>query len=136
MLIGYVKKYSVRGACTCGKCFDAPPNPEQHQPNGHTADVHFFEVALQNDPDVEELKRLIKVHVGDFAQVDLFDGKEHNYMEIGAWIGDQGMALMLMGMGKLLDIWELMTPETMMPGMTDMHDMLAGSGMITIKVKV
>jgi hypothetical protein len=28
----YVMAHAERGACKCGRCFDAPPNPEQHQP--------------------------------------------------------------------------------------------------------
>lgn len=135
-LIDYIQKHIVRGACTCGRCIDAPENPEEKQPNGHTANVHFFKVALQGEPDAEKLKELIKSHGGVFNKVDLFDGKEHNYMELGGWIGDQGLALTLMGMGEILNLWELLTPEKMMPQMPDMWDMLAGNGMVAIKVEI
>lgn len=33
-----------------------------------------------------------------------------SYIELGAWIGDQGLALSLMGLGKILGLWEVITP--------------------------
>ena len=140
-LIDFVKKHAVRGACMCGQCIDAPSNPEKHQPIGHTSDVHFFKVALRNvDADKEELKNelidILKSHEGEFNVVDLFDGKEHGYMEIGGWVGDQGLALTLMGLGELLGVWELMTPERLMPFLPyDIQKKMAGMGMITVKYK-
>jgi hypothetical protein len=107
----YVIKHTIRGDCTCGKCIDAPRDPKQ--PEGHTANLVFFKVAKQNDPKKEDLLNLIKQHNGEFCDINLFDGKEHSYIEIGAWIGDQGLALLLMGLGSLLEIWDLLTPMSM-----------------------
>lgn len=36
-----------------------------------------------------------------------------SYIELGAWIGDQGLALALMGLGSALDIWGIITPQTL-----------------------
>ena len=64
--------------------------------------------------------------------IDVFDGAEHNYIDIGAWIGDQSAALAFMGMGNLLGLWELTTPLSMgLPA--DMCNTLAQNGMISIK---
>ena len=41
-LIDYVLAYVTRGACTCGKCCDAPETPEEKKPEGHTVDLTFF----------------------------------------------------------------------------------------------
>lgn len=107
-------------------------NPEEHQSIGHTANVEFFEVSLKNEPDKDVLKRLINEWKGEFNDVDLFDGEEHGYMEIGGWIGDQGAALVLMGTGELLGLWTLLTPTSLgMP--KEMRQMLAGHRMVTIK---
>lgn len=133
----YIEKHVVRGACTCGKCIDAPDNPEEKQPSGHTADVQFFKVTLKDKPNKDILIQLIKEHVGSFNNIDLFDGKEHGYIEIGGWIGSQNYALILMGMGKLLGLWELLTPSSMLGNLIpdDLKMQMAGSGMVSIKVK-
>lgn len=130
----FVSKYSKRGACTCGECFDAPPNPEEHQPKGHTADMEFFKVALNlNGNTTEEVgKELQSIVSKEYPQ--WLDGKEHGYMEIGGDVGDQGRALCLMGIGSLLGLWELLTPSSLLPDMPeDVRKMMAGQGMVSIR---
>jgi len=140
-LVEHIRKYSVRGACRCGECIDAPSNSKECQPTGHTVSLEYFEVALDSnllEQDKEavklELIELVKSHKGEFCDIDLFDGNEYDYMQIGGWIGDQGIAMQLMGMGKLLGIWELYTPSTLFPHfLDDVKLSMAGMGMITIK---
>ena len=137
-LIKYIREHIVRGTCTCGKCIDAGKNPEKHQPIGHTADVQFFKVALKNNPDKNKLKKLIEKNNGVFDnELNLFDGDEHSYIEIGRWIGDQGDALLLMGLGKLLGLWNLLTPNSMLGDLVgdDLKKQMAGMGMVSIMVK-
>lgn len=134
----YVMVQAVRGACQCGKCADAPANPEQKQPVGHTADMIFFKVAAQPTAKADELKRLVQAsQQGSFCNVDLFDGKEHNYLELGGWIGDQGLALMLMGLGTVLGLWRLLSPVTMLNFKSDdpMTMQMAGMGFLAVQVK-
>ena len=106
-LADFVLLHTERGACTCGKCFDAPPNPQELQPTGHTADVGFFKVALVGEPDVLTFKKLIHEHVGEFCDLNPLDGRAVNYITVGAWIGDQGLAMQFMGLGALLGLWTL-----------------------------
>ena len=128
-LIEYVKTFAIRGACTCGRCIDAPANPEQHQPDGHTADLMFFKVAMKDGATAEAFKVCVEDEFPHWL-----DGEEHSYLECGANIGDQGMALMAFGLGKLLDVWELLTPNSIMPSLPDdLKQQMAGSGMITIR---
>jgi hypothetical protein len=135
MLSEYVRSHSIRGACCCGRCVDAPTEPEEHQPNGHTADVYFFKVSAESTARHEDLIEEIKQHRGEFVECDPLDGKEHSFIELGGWIGDQGMALMLMGLGNILGLWNLMTPN-MLPGLPkDLADIMAGQGMVTIQAK-
>lgn len=129
-LISYVEKNIERGACTCGKCVDAPDNPKQKQPNGHTANLMFFKVKNLN-AQKNALKELITSHFPE-----LLDGKEHNYIEIGGMYGGVGQdfALKLMGLGKIVGLWDLLTPETMMPFLPDELKMqMAGQGMVAVK---
>lgn len=138
-LTEYILDKCIRGDCTCGKCVGI--HTEKFQPNGQTADVQFFKVALKNGPTDEEkeiiknkLIELIKEHEGEFCEVDLFDGNEHNYPEIGGWIGDQSLALTLMGMGEILNIWKLTTPNSVSSELTEeTRRMLADAGYISIR---
>lgn len=138
-LVGYVHKYVERGECTCGRCVDSVDKPGEKQPVGHTADMVFFRVKAKEGADAETLRKLVKESGGgEYYCVDMFDGKEHGYMEVGGWMGDQGTALMLMGLGSLLGLWKLMTPVTVLK--LDSDDptckQLAGMGMVTVKAEI
>lgn len=132
-LIKYITEHTIRGDCTCGKCADASPNPKESQPRGHTADVQFFKVSLKNSPSKDDLLVLIRNHKGEFNDIDILDGSEHNYIEMGGWVGDQGLALTLMGMGELLGIWKLLTPNNLVPSLAEEAKMrMAGMGLVSI----
>lgn len=127
-LANYVMEHAVRGVCQCGKCLDAPANPEEHQPNGHTVSLTFFDIA-QKDADKEDMKVLVEREFPDWL-----DGQEHSYLEVGAQIGDQGLALMTIGLGHLVGLWEALSPDTLMPDLpSDLKMQMAGSGMVTLK---
>ncbi len=130
----YVANHTARSACRCGQCVTNGPGSLP----GHTFDMVFFEVSTFDGPDVAELERLVRANVkGCHCDVDLLDGKEHNFMEVGGWIGDQGLALMLMGLGHLVGLWKCLTPANMLPDIDKgMAMQLAGSGMITIMYEV
>lgn len=119
-LADYVSTHAVRGDCTCGRCADSTSDPKQ--PNGHTADLVFFKVA-NIDGDADAMRELVEAE-----QPHWLDGKEHNYLETGADIGDQGLALTAMGLGSILGLWQL-TPR-MLPIGADLQ--MAGMGMISI----
>jgi hypothetical protein len=129
-LAEYVRSHAVRGTCNCGKCADHPG--VDSQPEGHTADLVFFQVA--NDGGIaDDLKSLVlAAQEGEFCNVDVFDGQEHGYMELGGWIGDQGLAMMLMGLGAVLGLWTLLTPK-MLGLPQDMALQMAGMGMLSIQ---
>lgn len=131
-LAEYVKSHAVRGTCCCGQCADHPGTDEQ--PKGHTADLVFFQVANRGG-NADELRALVEaVKDGEFCSVDVFDGNDHGYMELGAWIGDQGLAMMLMGLGSVLGIWKLITPK--MLGVPEAMAMqLAQGGMVLIQAQ-
>lgn len=90
-----------------------------------------------NGPTADGLRAAINGHHGEFCEVDPFDGEEHGYLELGGWIGDQGHALALMGLGKLLGLWELHTPRTVLGDEIpdDLVMKMAGAGLVTIKSK-
>ncbi len=126
MLTDYVLKYAVQGACTCGKCI--PTNPEDIQLKGHTVNLTLFSVA-KSGGDKEEFLSLVKEEYPEWL-----NGKEHNYITIGADIGDQGIALMIIGLGHLLGAWKALSPDTMMPFLEEsLKQQMAGKGMVSLK---
>lgn len=127
-LAEYVIQNAVRGDCQCGQCVDAPPAGMSQQPTGHTADLTFFKVAAKPEAKAEALLALVKAE-----QPKYLDGKEHSYIEIGADLGDQGVALMLIGLGGVLGLWKVLSPETLLafaPAETKMR--LAQNGYVSL----
>ena len=123
----YVRDNANRGSCRCGHCFDAPS--EDQQPFGHTVDLIFFEVSKTEDANVDTFRSLVEAEYPHWL-----DGQEHNYIEIGADIGDQGLGMTAMGLGAIFGIWVLMTPRSMgFP--EEMALQMAGSGMVSIQAK-
>jgi glutaredoxin len=99
-------------------------------------DVQFFHIAKIGEPKATELKDIIQRHVGDFCEADLFDNREHGYIEIGKWCGSQEVALKLMGLGTSLGLFTLMTPNSMIPNLSDdLKQEMAEKGFITITAK-
>ena len=133
-LVQYVLKHTDRNACTCGKCIVSGENRVM---TGHTADVFFFDVCAKGNPNVDEFKKLIAEHSGEFCEVNLFDGEEHGYQELGGWIGDQGLAMQFMGLGVILGLWEVAHPVNMLKLERDnpLAQQMAGMGMVTILPK-
>jgi hypothetical protein len=136
-LADFVLTHSKRGACGCGRCADAPPVRIRTHPGAHVAHMVFFEVSEQTPgtTDVEQFKQLIQEHRGHYGEVNVFDGREHNYLELGGWLGDQGLALQFMGLGALLGMWKLLTPMTVLgfDADTPLAKELAGYGFIVIQ---
>ncbi len=131
-LIQYIQEHVERSECRCSQCIDAAQQPDL-PPTNHTADLVFFKVTAI-EANAEELRKLITEFKGDY-EVDPLDGREHNYLELGAWIGDQGMAMMLMGLGSILGLWKLLTPYTVIDKdfPEDLALNMAGRGFVIIQ---
>ena len=130
-LTDYVIDHTERGECRCGKCFDRGDNPD---PTGHSVDLVFFPIAAKNSPSALTFRELVGEHKGCYGDVDPLDGEEHTYLELGGWIGDQGLAMQFMGLGTLLGVFDLMTPKNMLPGISDEQALeIAGMGLLSVK---
>ena len=128
LLRDYVMKFAERGACTCGKCIDAPENPEKNQPTEHTVNLTFFQVK-SNGGDKDEFLSIVKSEFPHWL-----DGKEHNYIQMGGDIGDQTIALMRIGLGHLLGAWEALSPDTIIPFLDEeFKKQMADMGMVAMK---
>lgn len=100
-------------------------------------DVHFFRVVTW-DVDPAEFRKLFEATLSDFGGHGEFGDlslervkKGPGYIELGGHVGDQGMALLLMGLGEAAGCWKVVTPLTL--GLTgEAADSLAGGGMVMI----
>lgn len=131
-LVDYILKNVQRGPCQCGMCAGTGDNITRVA--GHTVDMVFFVISVSPEAKKEELVELLSKH-DTYYPVNLLDGNEHSYIEVGGFVNDQGTALMLMGLGKNLGLWELLTPYTVLgkdlkPAIAKQ---MAGQGYITIK---
>ena len=98
--------------------------------NGKT-NLMFFKVSKKDNPDKEDFLKLVKKEYPHWL-----DGKEHHYLECGGDMDSQEIALTTMGLGIILEVWDLLTPESIMPFLPqEMKMEMAGRGMISIKIK-
>lgn len=121
-LIAYVAAHTQRGECQCGLCVDKEPD---RQAPKHSVDVHFFWVSTKNEPTREELSQRL---VSGYPNLDRLRGGP-SYIELGGVLGDQGVALQLIGLGKLVGLWDVMTPELVGVTGAEAAD-LAGKGFV------
>jgi hypothetical protein len=133
LLSKYIYDHTERGECQCGQCADKGDKPD---PTGHTIDMVFFKVAKVGTPTLEEFRKLSKESErGEFCNVNPFDGQEHSYLELGGWLGDQGLAMLYMALGTSLGAFDLLSPA--MLGLDGaMAIQMAQAGLLSIKAKI
>ena len=97
----------------------------------------FFEVSKSSGDglpaDPVKLVRLLKENEknDDGDVLNMLDNQEHSFIEVGGWIGDQGLAMQLMGLGWLLGLWQCMTPKLIgVDG--DLAMQMAGMGYVSL----
>ena len=122
-LIDYIVNHTQRGECQCGSCCDKLPNREAPT---HSADVCFFWVSTKEDPTKEALLALLEKYYPEMDRLRMGP----SYIEIGAALGSQQVALLLLGLGELVGLWEVISPKTF--GITDPQKAqeLAGWGFV------
>ena len=105
------------------------------KPEDADADVIFFGVRKGPKATADALKAAMAGHKGKFWDVNPLDGAEHSYIELGGWVGDQGAALELIGLGAALGAWKLLTTKTMLGDLfpPEMVQQMAGMGMVSMQ---
>lgn len=103
-----------------------------------SADVGLISILMPPDSDITARKLLNQIEraeqgVGGAMTVDdLIDGPA--YTALAVWLGDHGVALAFMGLGNLLEMWDIVKPED--EGVTDenLRQQMMGMGFIRISV--
>jgi hypothetical protein len=121
-LIEYIEKHTDRGECQCGRCFDKGPDREAPP---HSVNVHFFWVSARENPTKAELLKRLAAEYPDMDRLRAGP----SYIELGALLGDQGLALRLIALGKLVGLWPAITPATI-GASGETADQLAGAGFV------
>jgi hypothetical protein len=118
------------GAVTVVTIDDFPEIPDR----AVLVDVHFIEVgfteaAADKQAFLDALKAALN-EPGVFADLDVetLQGGP-SYIGLGAWLGDQTLALCFQALGEHYGLWEVMTPKRLhMP--ESMWDEVAGAGLV------
>lgn len=127
-LVDYVIAHTKRGECKCGSCCDVGNKPDP----SHSVDMVFFKCAATDQPQAGAFRELTSAHKGEFCSINPFDGKEHSYIELGGWIGDQGLAMQYMALGVALGLFTLLSPAMLgLEGKLAME--MAGKGLLSIQ---
>lgn len=107
----------------------AMPHESEAPESIEKVDVHFLTVGV-NKPMADAIREELAGILDGYPRPDRLAGGP-SYIELGAEIGSQDAALRLFAVGKVLGLWDVITPKSM--GITGpMADQLAGSGMVMI----
>ena len=109
--------------------------PREESAPETAVNVEFFKVVADPKADAQTLQGLVLAHSGEWGKVDVFDGGEHSYLELGGWLGSQEYALRLIGLGSHLGLWTLLSPRTMLKDLVDdeIAQALAQRGLISVQ---
>ncbi len=101
-------------------------------PEENTIDMIFFQVGADVSSDKTTFLELVKEECPHWL-----DGEEHNYLQTGGDMGDQGIALLTMALGGLLGVWQVLTPANMFGDTVpkELLEQMTGMGMISILYK-
>lgn len=88
-------------------------------------DVHFFIVGVDREKAIQWRPAVIEALLDDADMLK----RGPSFLTIAMSLGDQGMALALMGLGEVMGLWRVITPAFLaMP--EDQQDRAAGCGYV------
>lgn len=103
--------------------------------DGNIVNVGFMSIAVSKDAPRDMFIGWLKEQL---AQENMYGvtaealTKGMNYIQLGAWVGDQRQALILMALGAHHGVWHIMTPANI--GITDLNESqkLMGQGFLYV----
>ena len=102
----------------------APASAASHL---ETVDVHYVVIGVDREK-AEERRAQFMAFLREYPDPDRLAAGP-SYIEVGALIGDQGAAFQLFALGKVLGVWDVITPEQL--GISgSLAEQMAGSGYI------
>ncbi|OGN21397.1 MAG: hypothetical protein A2915_00975 [Candidatus Yanofskybacteria bacterium RIFCSPLOWO2_01_FULL_41_34] len=105
----------------------AMPHESQAKNGIEKVDLHFIVVGVDK-AKAEQIKDELVAILKTYPQPERLAGGP-SYIEVGGEIGDQGAAFQLFALGKVLGLWDIITPEKL--GFTGPEaSQMAGSGFV------
>lgn len=106
---------------------DAMPHVTEAPSGIEKVDLEFLVIGVDKAAAEKNKAELVEI-LKTYPQPDRLAGGP-SYIEVGAEIGDQGAAFQLFALGKVLGLWDVVTPATM--GFTGAEArQMAGSGFV------
>lgn len=105
------------------------PHKDEAPAGLERVDVEFIEISVDKTKAEKRRAELIDI-LDHYPAPDRLAGGP-SYIEVGAEIGDQGAAFQLFALGKVLGLWDVITPATMGFKGAEARS-LAGSGFVMI----
>lgn len=106
---------------------DAMPHVTEAPSGIEKVDLEFLVIGVDKAAAEKNRAELVEI-LKTYPQPDRLAGGP-SYIEVGAEIGDQGAAFQLFALGKVLGLWDVVTPATM--GFTGAEArQMAGSGFV------
>ncbi len=103
-------------------------------------DVGFFHILLKPGTDLTALKlknAIVRAEEGSQSSMTLEDFLHEEgvaYTTLGVWLGDQGLALALIGLGKALELWDVVLPGDAGVTSRALVEQMIGMGFVLAKV--
>jgi len=108
---------------------DMMPSDKEVKPELERVDMQFLTIGVHREIAEEHRSEFIGL-LNDYPQADRLTAGP-SYIEVGGEIGDQGAAFQLFALGKVLGLWDVITPATL--GFSgEQATQLAGIGYIMI----
>jgi hypothetical protein len=107
----------------------AMPHESEAKPEIEKVDCCFLVIGVDKQKAEQHREELIEI-LNTYPDLNRLS-QGPSYIEVGGVIGDQGAAFQLFALGKVLGLWQLITPELF--GFTGEKALqMAGSGMVMI----
>lgn len=105
----------------------AMPHESEAQSGIEKVDMEFLTIGVNRAKAEAHRDELVKI-LNEYPEPERLKGGP-SYIEVGAEIGDQGAAFQLFALGKVLGLWDVITPAAL--GFTgEEARALAGRGMV------
>ena len=89
---------------------DAMPHVDEAMPSLELVDMEYLTVGVDKQEAEKRKEDLISI-LDSYPEPERLSAGP-SYIEVGAVVGDQGAALQLFALGKVLGLWEILTPRT------------------------
>lgn len=107
----------------------AMPHAEEAPPELEVVDVEFIKIGVDKKAAEQHKDELVEI-LKDYPRPDRL-AQGPSYIEVGGEIGDQGAAFQLFALGKVMGLWDLITPASMGFDGSEARQ-LAGAGYVMI----